>query len=162
MSGYNHDIKLERRFAKIIKCILGCCFIGQDVTHDKLQATDFEVFTVKPFTVAVRLRRYPYFLHYPHEFTIRWKRPSGVTTEIDKIRQGFGDYLFYGFVNEQEKKIIQYFIGDLAVFRAIDPAPFKICPNDPLDSELAAYQLSQFPPGFVIHAWPPSRSGPDK
>jgi hypothetical protein len=155
MSGYDHDIKLERVFAKRIKGILGCCFIGQDVKHDLTQATDFEIFTVKPFTVAARLRRYDAWLKYPQDFTIRWSRPSGVPTEIDKIRQGFGNYLFYGFVNEQENKIIQYLIGDLDTFRQVNQKPLCVLPNDPHDSDLAVFSVWQFPRDFLIHWWPP-------
>jgi hypothetical protein len=151
--GYAHDITLEHRFAKTIKSILGNYFIGQDPVHDKKQATDFEIFTVQPFTVGVRLRRYEYLRRYGNEFTIRWSRPSGVLTEIDKIRAGLVDYILYGFVDEDERRIVQYFIGDFSVFRAQEPEPIAIFPNNPPDSELAVYKLGQFPKAFVVKWW---------
>ena len=114
--GYSHDICLERKFSKQIKAILGCQFITQVVDHDLHNATDFETFIVKPFTVGARLRRMRYY-NFKDEFTLRWSRPSGVPTEIDKVRSGLVDYILYGFVNQEETKIIQYFIGDLALFR---------------------------------------------
>jgi len=151
--GYSYDIRLERRFANQIKAALGCLFIGQDPQHDVQQGTDFEIFTITPFRVAARLRRHCYLARYKNEFTIRWTRPSGVLTEIDKIRSGFVDYLFYGFVDKQEKRLVQYFVGDLRLFRAKEPKPIGIFPNDPFDSELAAYALSDMPRRFLLKTW---------
>jgi hypothetical protein len=85
--GYEKDIKLEQKFTVKIKNILAQQFIVQDPIMDTKSGTDFLTFTVKSFKVGVRLRRYDYFTRYDYknEFTIRWKRPSGVKTEIDKI-----------------------------------------------------------------------------
>ena len=149
--GYEHDIRLEMRFGRAIKAILGNYFIGQDVLHDRQKATDFEIFTVRPFTVGVRLRTYKYLLEYPDEFTLRWSRPSGVPTEIHKIRSGFVDYILYGFVDQEEERIEQYFLGDLGIFRANEPSPICVKPNNPPDSELAAYRLADLPSEFVLH-----------
>jgi hypothetical protein len=149
--GYEQDIRLEVRFGKQIKAILGNYFIGQDVEHDRKQATDFEIFTVRPFTVGVRLRTHEYLLKYSDEFTIRWSRPSGVPTEIHKIRDGLVDYILYGFVDQQEQHIEQYFLGDLGVFRANEPQPLCVKPNRPPDSELAAYKVASLPSEFVLH-----------
>ena len=151
--GYAEQIRLERRFTKTIKSILGNYFIGQDVIHDQKEATDFEVFTVKPFKVGARLRTYSYFLRYPDEFTIRWELQSGYPTEIDKIRKGYVDYILYGFVDQDEKKIIQYFIGDLQVFRDNDPAPYEIHWNNPPDSALGAFRICEMPDSFILHKW---------
>lgn len=150
---FARDLSLEQQFAKQIKSILGCYFITQSSEADLQQATDFAVFTVKPFKVGVRLRRYDYWCRYPREFTIRWSRPSGVPTEIDKIRQGLVDYIMYGFVSEDGSRIIQYFIGDLAVFRRVNATPDCVQPNSPHDSDLAAYRLDRFPPAFVVKWW---------
>ena len=46
MSGYDRDIRLERKFTPEIKRILGDVFITQDPVLDKEQATDFLIFTV--------------------------------------------------------------------------------------------------------------------
>jgi len=132
--GYATDIGLELRFTKTIKGILGNCFIVQDPQHDRQEGTDFEIFTVQPFKVGVRLRRFAYLDRYGNEFTLRWSRPSGVPTEIDKVRSGLVDYILYGFVDAEERHILQYFIGDLNVFRANEPSPLGIFPNVPPDS----------------------------
>jgi hypothetical protein len=154
--GYAEDITLEKKFSKLIKAILGNQFIIQDEIADKQEGTDFLIMTVKPFRVAVRLRRYKYFLKYPKEFTIRWNRPLGVETERHKIEKGYVDYLLYGFVDEAEENIIQYFIGDLKIYRDNRQKgllPVGIFPNNPPDSNLAAFKLAQFPNTFILKQW---------
>lgn len=151
--NFYNDSRLERYHTRTIRSILGNFFIGQDTEEDQKRATDFLTFTVNPFRVAVRLRRYKYFKDYSKQFTIRYSRPSGVKTELAKILEGFADYLLYGFVSVSQEKIIQYFIGDLSIFRAIAPNPIAIKPNDPYDSELAIYSLSQFPDNFTVKFW---------
>lgn len=152
---FNRDIQLEKRFSRTLKAILGNQFFIQDRIEDLENGTDFLLFRISPFKVGVRLRRYFYFQNpiYRNEFTIRWKRPSGVPTEIDKINDGLVDYIFYGFVDDEEKKIVQYFIGDLEVFRNTKAGP-TIKPNNPLDSWLAVYNLNQFPKNFILKFYP--------
>lgn len=152
--GYRQQIYLEQRFTPKIKAILGCQFITQVVDHDLHNGTDFETFIVKPFTVGARLRRHKYYAPFGDQFTLRWSLPSGMPTEIDKVRAGLVDYILYGFVNQEETKIIRYFIGDLSVFRQNEPRPVGIFDNDPNDSRLAAYRLDSLPPEFVIKRWP--------
>lgn len=152
MNGYAWDIRLEQKFTTDIKSILANIFITQDKIADLKEGTDFLVFQIEPIRVAARLRT---FFHYTvknrrNEFTIRWQRPSGVKTEIDKIREGLVQYIFYGFVDAEERKIIQYFIGDLGVFRQYEPSPIGIYPNKPHDSDLAAYALTQLPTQFIV------------
>lgn len=96
---YEQDRKIEYRFSKTIKAILGCQFIIQDEIEDIKNGTDFMLLSVNPFRVAVRLRRFKYLSMYGNEFTIRWARPSGVKTEIHKIKEGLVNYLFYGFID---------------------------------------------------------------
>ena len=152
MSGYDRDIKLERKFTPEIKRILGDVFITQDPVLDQQEATDFLIFTVNISKVAARLRTYKHYTtgDRKNEFTIRYSRPSGNPTEIDKIREGKVGYIFYGFVNNDETKIIQWFIGDLEVFRKNEPKSVRPYPNDPPDSELVAYKIIQFPKSFII------------
>lgn len=152
LTSYDRNIYLERKFTRTIKAILGNYFISQDVVADRCEATDFQIFHVKPFRVAARLRRYEYFCvpQYRSEFTIRYSLPSGGKTELEKINEGLVDYMIYGFVNKEEKKIIQYFIGDLNIFREVSLDPFDVKPNNPHDSDLAIYKLSQFPEDFIL------------
>ena len=145
---YNKDRRLEDQFAALIKNFLAQQLITKEEIKDLEEATDFAIYCVHPFKVAVRLRRFEYFKSFYDEFTIRWSRPSGVKTEIDKIREHLVDYLFYGFLSPCETEIIQYFIADLTKFD--DVKPHHIFPNNPPDSELAVYKLSQFPKDFVV------------
>lgn len=151
---YVADRKLETKFAGTIKGILGKQFITQSIEADLTQGIDFAIFRIEPFSVAARLRRYKYYVKYKHQFTIRWSRPSGVETEIDKVNTGLVDYFFYGFVDEAEKKIIKYFIADLGVFRQVAIPPFAIKLNDPPDSELGIWRIADFPPEFILKSWP--------
>jgi len=145
------DWRLETQLTWQIKAILGEYFITKDVCADLEEATDFAIFQVNPFRIGVRLRRYSYFVSFNDEFTLRWSRPSGVKTEIDKIREGLINYYLYGFVNEEENKIIQYFLADMKKFT--DPKPHSILLNDPYDSTFAVYKLNQFSNGFILKFW---------
>jgi hypothetical protein len=157
MSYDEKDALLEYKFERQIKNILGNFFIKKDITHDLKEGTDFAIFGIKPFKVAVRLRRnYCLDRGYGKEFTIRWSRPSGAKTEINKIEEGLVDYILYGFLDKDETKLVQYFIGDLAVFRDHLQEPFKIKKNKSGDSELAIYKWSQFPASFFKEIYPPS------
>jgi len=153
-NNYGNNIRLEKKFAQQIKAILGMVFIGQNPVLDKTEATDFLILRIKPFTVACRLRTYGYFLHpkWTNQFTIRCELSSGGKTEITKIREGYADYLFYGFVDEAEENIIKYFIGDLDVFRNYEQGmKIEICKNkDKYPSKLAAYAIKDFPSNFII------------
>jgi len=150
---FNKDLQLEIKFTRTIKAILGNQFIYKDNIEDLENGTDFLLLGMQPFKIGVRLRRHKYFLSFPNEFTIRWKRPSGVLTEIHKIMQGKVDYILYGFVSEDESQIIKYFIGNLEVFRNTDVEPI-IKPNYPLDSWLAIYKITQFPDTFIEKMYP--------
>lgn len=147
---YQSDRAIEDKFSKTIKAILGNQFFVKDVEADLRQGTDFLTYNIKPFRVAVRLRRFPIYLKYPDDFTIRWSRPSGVKTEIHKINEGLVDYLLYGFIDEKETKIIKYFIGCLSVFRNSNIKPISIISNNPPDSCLAVYKKSQLPISFIL------------
>jgi hypothetical protein len=151
-ANYKTDSKIEFRFAKQIKAILGNQFIVKDIRADIEEGTDFAIFQLNPIRIAVRLRRYNY-LKYKGDFTIRWSRPSGAKTEHQKIMEGLVDYILYGFIDEPEDRIVAYFIGDLSVFKLLNPKPFSIKPNSPHDSDLAVFRLCDLPTNFVIKTY---------
>jgi len=149
---YNYkDASLELIFASKIKQILGEIFIQKNIKADLEQATDFAVFTIKPFKIGVRLRTYKYYDRYPNQITIRWSRPSGAETEIDKIKKDLVQYIFYGFIDDNMEKIVQYIIVESEVFKDIKPVEIRL--NNPYDSKLAAYDLSQIPSFFIVKFW---------
>ena len=139
--AYERDRSLEDKFARVIKCVLGLQFFGRTEWADTREGTDFAIFSSTPVRVAVRLRRQKFYEKYPDDVTIRWSRPSGIDTEADKINKGMVGYLFYGFIDEREEKIISYRILELQVPL---PSPVAIRKNNPPDSELAVFKASQF------------------
>ncbi len=80
-------------------------------------AADFYVFTAKDMTIAARVRRPGYADRYPFEFTLRSCRDNGVKTELAKIIDGWGDWLFYGHATSDDR-ICGWWLIDLASFRA--------------------------------------------
>ena len=145
------DFFLETKFSNEIKAILGQSFIEKDIEADLQKGQDFAIYNVKPFKVAVRLRRFTYFPSFHNQFTIRYSRPLGTPTEIDKIQQGLVRYFLYGFIDQEETKIIQYFLADLLKFG--NPPPIHEYPNYPPDSTFAVFELSQFPKDFIVTHW---------
>lgn len=151
-TSFQKDYDIETRFTRQIKAILGNYFFRKDVAADLHEGTDFLVYEAGRVRVAVRLRRYSYWKNpqFRCEFTIRHSRPSGIKTEIHKIRVGLVDYMLYGFIDEPEQRILEYFISDLAIFRACDPEPLMVNENADGSSQFAVYGISQFPDAFIL------------
>lgn len=79
--------------------------------QDMKQATDF-TFRAKVGTVAARVRRHQSTGKKYRDLTIRSETLFGGRTEIDKLREGFGDYYLYAWQNETVQ-IGEYMIVDL-------------------------------------------------
>ena len=63
------------------------------------------------------------------------------------------DLGIYEQLSLEWQKIIQYFIGNLQIFRNMNSTPI-IKPNKPLDSWFAIYRINQFPKEFIIKWYP--------
>ena len=101
-----------------IKAILGVHLIGEPpVEEDAERNTDLIVLKMEAVRIGCRIRRFPYHAKYGDEFTIRAGRPSGVKTELTKIIEGWGDYFFYGFSDEDERRLLSWRLGDFKAFR---------------------------------------------
>jgi hypothetical protein len=87
------------------------------VERDVNEATDLIVLRARDMTIAVRLRRPGYAGRYPGQFTIRAKLPSGAKTELAKIVEGWGDWLFYGHA-DGHIGISEWVLIDLHYLRA--------------------------------------------
>jgi hypothetical protein len=86
---------------------------------DALQATDLMIMHARDKRIAARVRRSGYADRYPYEFTIRSARSSGATTELTKLIEGFGDWMFYGHSsNDAGPDIGRWYVIDLNIFRA--------------------------------------------
>ncbi|MCK0102549.1 hypothetical protein MWU63_09580 [Pseudohalocynthiibacter sp. F2068] len=59
-----------------------------------------------------------YVHRYPYQFTIRARVTSGAETELSKIVNGKGDWMFYGHSNERQDGFALWWLIDLNAFRA--------------------------------------------
>jgi len=115
---WQEDKRWSDRFLPQIKRILGDLFIGEaEQEEDAERNTDLIVLKLEPLRFGCRIRRNEYLERYGGEFTIRAGRPSGAKTELTKIIEGWGDYLFYGFSDVEEKLLAKWTIIDLKAFR---------------------------------------------
>jgi hypothetical protein len=116
--NWTADKRWSDTFLPQIKQILGLYLIGEPpIEEDAERNTDLIVLKMEPVRIACRVRKYYALNHWPDEFTIRECRPSGTKTELAKIIEGWGDYIFYGFSNELEDDLAAWTLGDLKVFR---------------------------------------------
>ena len=95
--AYNFNRQWSDRFIPEIKAIVGAHLLSiapddQDMRH----ATDLMMLDAKDVRIAARVRRPGYASRYPYDFTIRSQVPSGAETELAKIVNGKGDWMFYG------------------------------------------------------------------
>lgn len=118
MSGYASDRQWSDLMIPQIKQIVGP-FLLEPASFelDAKQATDLMVFSARDMRIAARVRRPGYADRYPYEFTIRCKRDSGAETELSKIVNGWGDWLFYGHA-DTSNWISRWWLIDLDAFRA--------------------------------------------
>jgi hypothetical protein len=87
----------------------------RDATAEQDRSEGFDyVIATKIGNVACRLRRPCSY----RDVTIRSYRPSGVRTEIDKLRDGHAQLYFYGWVNEAGSRFRDYVVFDVARFLA--------------------------------------------
>lgn len=156
MNGFERDKLWSDKFMRTIKQVLGLCLLTEgNFDEDAKENTDLRVLSLKGVRIGCRVRTYGFYEKYPDEFTIRYSRPSGVKTEIDKIMEGWGDLFFYGFSNEKETSLIKWTLADLNVFRAWytkDKARPRYVPES--GCQLTAFKWSQLPKEFVIDSYP--------
>lgn len=158
MSQWNESKSWSDIFLPEIKSICGRVLIGESPEYmDKNESTDLISLKLDAVQIACRIRAHEWYLKYPNEFTIRWGRPSSAKTELRKIIEGCGDYLFYGFSDAAEKSLCSWFIGDLNVFRgwyAVELLRKKSQPgimrtNQDGSSKFFVFDLNEMPPNFV-------------
>jgi len=85
--------------------------------EDAERNTDLIVLRLDGIRIACRVRKFVYFADYGGEFTIRSRTASGNKTELDKIKEGWGDYLFYGWADQTETKLYGWTLGSLEALR---------------------------------------------
>lgn len=170
--GWQADKRYADRFEPEIKRMLADVFItAAPQLIDELEATDLLMLEVRPYRIACRMRKYKYWHSYPDEFTIRLSRPSGTKTELEKIVDGFADFLFYGFADTSDLSIHAAYLIDLNVFRSSltrhwaaqshkGNGALRWCdnPNSDGSSCFRAYKIRTFPEQLVRRAWRPDDS----
>lgn len=136
-----------------IKSIVGShLLVDSPLEVDRQQATDLIVINAKNLAIACRVRRPGYTDKYPYEFTIRSRTASGATTELQKITNGWGDWMFYGHAApEPGIKINHWFLINLTSWRAHmirrNCTAIKCGEKSNLDgTSFAWFDLSSFPP----------------
>lgn len=159
MSEWEKDKRWSDRFLFEIKAHLGVHLIGEPpMEEDAERNTDLMVLRMEAVRIGCRIRRYKYLSRYSDGFTIRAGRPSGVKTELTKIIEGWGDYFFYGFSNNDESGLSAWTIADLKVFRIwfnrqlyINkkmPGDYK--PNIDGSSNFIAFRWAELPSDFIV------------
>ena len=119
MATYSENRKYADTFIPQIKRIVGPLLLEPtDVILDTREATDLIVFHARDMRIAARVRRHGYFEKYGHQFTIRARLDNGMETELSKIVNGWGDWLFYGHSDPSSTYIKQWMVVDLHSFRA--------------------------------------------
>lgn len=146
-----------------IKRCLGEHLIAEPpLEEDQQHNTDLMVLRMDTIRVGCRIRKNYYYERYPDDFTIRADRPSGQQTELAKIITGWGQYLFYGFADEQEKQLVAWRLIDLNAFRLWwttqlinnqGQMPGKEKPNTDGSSSFRAFNVRTMPPAIVFRDW---------
>lgn len=117
----NDSFEFEKRKMPEVEAILKrhAMFIVKfeiaDSEQDTQQATDL-VIRISGGAVGVRVRRFESTTTRYRDLTIRSRSRYGQRTEIDKLRDGWGDFYFYGWDNKQGR-IEEYMLLDMARFR---------------------------------------------
>jgi hypothetical protein len=119
-AGWEIDKRWSDRFLPEIKRELGEFLLTEpQVEEDQQRNTDLIVLKMDSVRIACRIRKNEYFQNprFRHEFTIREGRPNGARTELSKIVEGWGQYLFYGFSNANQTSLEAWHIISLNEFR---------------------------------------------
>ena len=117
---------------------------------DTQHATDLVMVSATGLDLACRVRRPGYADKYPFEFTVRSRTKYGAKTELPKLVDGCGDWMFYGHADESET-IWRWWLINLDAFRAamvrvdcIRHRAADTIPN-PDGSGFVAFDLREFP-----------------
>ncbi|WP_297754653.1 hypothetical protein [uncultured Shimia sp.] len=116
---YDINRRWSDQFIPDIKRIVGSHLLeAAPDPLDMKQATDLLMLDARDMRIAARVRRPGYAERYPHQFTIRSRVPSGAETELSKIVNGKGDWMFYGHASARQDGVEKWFLLDLNAFRA--------------------------------------------
>lgn len=118
MNAYAKDREWSDIYLPQIRQIVGPLLLTPaPLELDVTEATDLVILQARDMRIGCRVRRPGYADRYPFEFTIRSKRDTGAITEMSKIVDGWGDWIFYGHINDLDE-IWRWFVVDLHSFRS--------------------------------------------
>lgn len=147
-------------FMPEVKRILGEYLIGEAPhEEDRKHNTDLIVLHMAAIRIACRIRRHKYLERYADEFTIRQGVATGAKTELTKIIEGWGDYMFYGFADKQEQALAAWSLIDLKPFRLWlnrelcrkhGALPGVVRTNIDGMTSLRAFRLCELPPEAIV------------
>jgi len=121
VSGYANDRQWSDQFIPAITQIVGPrLLIPAPFDIDAKHAADLITLTARDITIACRVRRHGYLDKYGWEFTMRCYRASGAKTELEKITDGFGHWMFYAHAlsNAPSDGFARWLLIDLVAWRA--------------------------------------------
>ena len=159
--GYDKDRRWSDKYIPAIKAVAGPFLLTTaPFEWDTKQATDLIVIHARDKTIAARMRRARFATQYPDEFTIRYHRDTGTSTEYEKIVNGWADWMFYGFAatGDADGRIQRWWLLDLKVFRAhLIRRRGKVGVEKPNDdgTSLVAFNVGKFPRTIIIGRGPP-------
>lgn len=155
---WENDKRWSDRFLPEIKSVCGSLLIEEaSVETDQRENTDLIVLRLGETRIACRVRRYSHLAKYGNQFTVRVARPTGARTELSKIMEGWGDYIFYGFESFCGAKLSRWLLGDLKVFRLWHFEQMrknKVMPGELVrnrdGTSFRSYLISQLPSEFLF------------
>lgn len=119
MNDWKADKLWSDRFIPEIRRIVGpYLLIPSSLVQDQQEAADLVVLKGQSMTIACRVRRPGFLPKYRDEFTIRCQRDNGSKTELEKITEGWGDWMFYAHSNEFQDGFALWWLLDLSIWRA--------------------------------------------
>lgn len=153
MTNWAEEKEWSDKYLREIRMVLGLVLFREPpIEQDMTQNTDLRLLAADDVRIACRIRRHQY-IGFKDDFTIRARSKYGAITEIDKMLDGWGDYIFYGFApeNENDKWLECFTIGDLNVFRREyhNLPTRKMIPNGD-GTMFYAYSWKELPDDFII------------
>lgn len=120
MNGYSADRQWSDKYIPEIKKVVGPHLLAESpVEVDQKQAADLIVMRARDLAIACRVRRHGFLDRYGWQFTIRSLRDSGAETEMSKIVNGWGDWMFYAHAAPGDQvAFARWLLIDLSHFRA--------------------------------------------
>lgn len=167
-SGVASDWKWADRFLPEIRTIVGPHLLRMaPLPVDRNEAADLVTLEARSLMIACRVRRVSN-AEYFNQFTLRSRRYSGAKTELEKIVEGYGDLLFYGFADREGFALKSWMLIDLRAFRsALITSAQKLRTGEILNADGTAFRwydvryFPQKPPLIIARSEDPDRPKPE-